>query len=167
MKSTLKLEIENFYRNNRDGLFRYAVSLIQDSNEAEDLVHTGMQVLVEFVRENQCLPDHLRCFVVTCIRNAAVDTLRKRQVSETMIVDISHIMQKDMMAIEHENLARLFSLLTENEKEVILLRDILGYSFREISRIHKRSMFTVASWHRRGICKLRLFLLEEAQNENM
>jgi len=166
VKRNLKLIIERFYLENRRSLYRYALSMVQDTGEAEDLVHGGIEKLVEHVQEHGRPPRHVRCFVVACIRNEAIDLLRKRQSREMSVFDLQQVLNTRTGPPEFEFLARHFQVLTDDEKEVILMKNILGFSLAEIGKIRNVSIFTIATWHRRGIRKLRTSLLEEVINED-
>lgn len=154
-----------FYLECRNSLYRYAVSIVHDSGEAGDLVQWGIEKLVEHAEKHGKLPKRVRCFVVACIRNAAIDMLRKRQSREMNAFDLRQVTDSRTDPPEQELLARHFQVLTDDEKEVLLLKNILGFSFSEIGKIRQTSIFTIASWHRRGIRKLRASLLEEVQRE--
>ncbi|MCD4655008.1 RNA polymerase sigma factor [bacterium] len=160
MNIGLNKQIADFYKATRVALYRHALAYVHDTGEAEDIVHAGLEKLLEYVIEKNAMPRYPRSFVFTCNKNLAIDALRKRKARIEGKMEIGYTIDHISSETRHELLASHFSVLSEDQKETIFLKEILGYTFLEISRIKGRSLFTIASWHRRGMGKLKKVLME-------
>lgn len=65
--------IRRFYGEHKGALFVYALSLVGSREGAEDVVHS---VVAEFL-ERDFLPGDIRPYAFRCVRNRAVDVLRR------------------------------------------------------------------------------------------
>ena len=102
----------------RDRMFRYAQSLLLSPAEAEDAVH---DLLERLWRERGRLEGCRRVdsFVMTAVRNRCLDLLRRQRAAG----------RRDM----RELVRRALACLPGRQREVLHLKDIEGYSTREIA----------------------------------
>lgn len=121
----------------RDRMFRYAQSLLLSSAEAEDAVH---DLLEQMWREHDRM-ERLRrvdSFVMTALRNRCYDLLRRRQANErrrqTIQLGAERSTEADVRHWEAcELVRRAMSGLPDRQREVLHLKEIEGYSTREIA----------------------------------
>ena len=155
MENNLKQEFNLFYQKNRKAFFHYAIALVNDSAEAEDIVHTAMLKLIDYLEKKRHMPEQAKGFTMMCVKNVALDLLRKRSVRESgeltvdKLVDWSAVTRIQAQLLEH------LKTLEPDQKEVIIMKEVIGYTFKEIGQLKGVSMFTAASWHRRGMRQLR------------
>ena len=151
----LKLQLEEFYKNCRHTLYQYAMSLCSNSEEAQDLVHIGFEKLIERVIERGEIPEHTASFVYQCMRNYVIDTVRRQKMRDDIEFDLGHITRRANLTEEQDLLVRLFRRLSQDQREVIMLKEVMGYTFKEISRIREMPLSTITTWYSRGMKKLR------------
>jgi RNA polymerase sigma-70 factor (ECF subfamily) len=150
---------ERLYRSHRSGLFTYALSLLGDETAAEDVVHDVFGSLCE----SPPRAHDLRAFVVRCVRNRALDLLRRRQRSKEhpaqqdsiyAVDDRTHwngVLSKD----QARRIDRAMQALRTEEREIIVLHVYNDMTFHQIARALDAPMGTVVSRYRRGLARLR------------
>lgn len=119
----------------KDAAYRYAVSLLHDPAEAEDVV----QDLYEKLWRRRLLVRRtgFRSLVMTSVRNMSLDRLRVRQRSRQ--TNLEELEQVAVDVAEEDNMATLVRQiilhLPEREREVIHLRDVEGMAFEDIADV--------------------------------
>ena len=118
-----------------DGLYRFAVSLLSDLTEAEDVVQ---QVFEKFWKRH---PDveigAAKTYLFTSVHRACIDFFRRKKTSRNTT---ELLPQHDAGISGHNYEARqlvqkMLEQLTDDQKSLILLRDYEGYSYKEIAKI--------------------------------
>ena len=154
-----------FYKQQKIQLYNYALSIVHQPDEAEDVVHTSLEKLLKFSASHKVTSGDLRILSIRFIKTTALDVLRKRKVRNEVNFDLTTILDERSLSSEHLLVAEHFSCLTENEKEVIILKEVMGYKYREIAQIMDESPSTVSSRYRRGISKMRTRIQEAKDHE--
>jgi RNA polymerase sigma-70 factor (ECF subfamily) len=162
-----------------DALYGFAMVLTHDQTEAEDLVQeTYLRAVRGF---DQLVPDsNLKGWLLTIMRNTWLNQLRhapkgpglieldasKEGSAEWLdrIADDPHIVMVRKM--ELEELGAAIESLPPVYREVVVLRDIEGLSYRQIACILGCPAGTVMSRLGRGRKRLRLLLGCRAENIN-
>ena len=165
---TLASNLEVLYSTERERLFTYALSIVGDEGCSEDIVHDVFGKLCEKPLE----AEDLRAYVYRCVRNRALDILRKKSRTRGFLNSISYTSIYEMnghaadQTMQHKErmlqVQEAMGTLQDGEREVMVLHLHSEMTFGEISKILETPMGTVASRYRRGISKLRKKLSEEA-----
>ena len=159
--------LESVYRTERDRLFTYALSILGNEESSEDVVHDVFRKLCQAPPE----ADDLRAFVFRCVRNRAIDEVRKRARAESALAaegDAS-IFALDSRepwaeAVSRERagqVERSLKGLGAEQREVVVLHIYGGMTFSSISKVLETPFGTVVSRYRRALAKLRKALEEE------
>jgi RNA polymerase sigma-70 factor, ECF subfamily len=154
-------KLRAFYVENRQPLFTYALSITRQREAAEDAIQQAFQQLLR--REEPVA--ELRPYVFRCVRNAALDGLRRAAVRGDSIFAedaVPELVASASVAplLAHE-LDEKLGLLSDDERETIVLKIYDGFTFQEIAALRDAPLPTVASWYRRGMERLKA-LLEKA-----
>lgn len=156
--------LEELYDQYARALFRYAVSLLGSTEDAEDAVQ---EVFVRVAREHKRLRKvkNTKAYLFAATRNAAYTALRSRHRKDKL-----HQVMREQFAAEparrqsqSEPLGGAFAELPTEQREVLALKAFDGMTFKEIAQLVGASINTIASRYRYGIEKLRR-ALEEDQN---
>ena len=141
--------------------FRYAFALSHSDADAEDLVQEACLKL--FARSAE-LP--AKALLLITIRHLYIDRYRRNKlvvIENDKDIDERYGDYDDIeMAIDHADLSEALSTLREQEREVIYLNIIEGYSCSEIAAMTEKSRSTILSLLQRGKAKLRNSLLLSA-----
>ena len=155
------IELERFYRERKNALFAYALSLTGASDSAEDAVHDALASIIS----GGFRPKELEPYVFKCVRNAAADRWRRERKRERSICDYSIFAEfEEHSELDIDELTRCLARLSRERREVIVLKIYDGLTFKQIASVMNASHNTVASWYRRGIDALRR-MMEKAENE--
>jgi len=149
--------LRRFYESNRQELFIYSLAVTRNREAAEDAIHNAFQRLLR----RGSLPDDLRPYVFRCVRNAAIDDLRrdKRRETDLFAAPDDHAVDSHLRT----ELNTMFAQLSNDERETIVLKVFDGMTFQEIADVREVSINTIASWYRRGMEKLRTLWMEEVK----
>jgi len=126
----------------KNKMFRYAYSIIGSKFEAEDIVQEAI-IKVWKKKENFAEIDNKEAWVITIVRNLAIDKVRARKKKSTSDIDdyfhISDNAPGPDVKLEQSDaikkVAEIMNTLADTQKEIITLRDIEGYTYQEIADI--------------------------------
>ncbi|QDT41881.1 ECF RNA polymerase sigma factor SigE [Gimesia alba] len=124
--------------------YRYAVSLSHNRHDAEDLIQ---QACLKVLSQRGTLVG--KSYLFAAIRNLFYDSLRKRQRIENEPLSSESVADT---ATSHTNiveqkidLAEILSCLRVEEREVLFLQVVEGYTAQEISTLTQQPRGTVLS----------------------
>lgn len=152
MSSTETEALRAFYVGSRQQLYTYAVSITGNRESAEDAIHGVFEQLLR--RGN--LPAELRPYVFRCVRNAALDALRRTKVRRDSIFEVTAALDDRAPPVfQSDEIERWLQRLSPDEHETIVLKIYSDLTFQQIADLRQVPLPTVASWYRRGLEKLR------------
>ncbi|MCE1248892.1 MAG: RNA polymerase sigma factor [Firmicutes bacterium] len=137
-------------------LFRYAAIITNNTEDAREIVNeTFFRVFLNSssVRDYSSFTSWL--FRIT--KNLCMDYLSKRRKNLHILETISKdckISGEAESPVNAGNLQESLSVLSQNQKDIIILKDISGYSYAEISSILKKSITSLKTAHSRALKKL-------------
>jgi RNA polymerase sigma-70 factor (ECF subfamily) len=156
------------YEKYRDDLLRLAVSLLNETGTAEDVVH---DVFISFIRSSRQfeLTGSLKGYLATCVANRACNVSRAYRRKENAGLDkvvqiASDFKRPDQWIISSEELQQLSNALAQlpySQREAITLHLQAGMKFREIAEFQEVPTNTAQSRYRCGLDKLRSLLNSE------
>ncbi len=142
-------------------LLRYVNSFVKDSHESEDIVQNVFAKLlgagISKYRETE-VP--FTAWILRVARNAALDHLRARRAIPTEEVRIADHGGAALGTERGRDLRHALELLPEDQREVLVLRHIVGLSPVEIASTLGRTESSVHGLHHRGRRTLQSSLTE-------
>lgn len=155
------------YEKYRDDLLRLAMSLLNEADIAEDIVH---DVFTSFIRTGKQfqLTGSLKAYLATCVANRARNVNRAHR-QQTAGLDASRLVRPssdrpDRWIISTEEFGRLSDALAQlpyDQRETVILHVQGGMKFRELAKLQNVSIKTAQSRYRLGLDKLRSLLNSE------
>ena len=140
----------------KDAAYRYAVSLLHNPAEAEDLVQDLYEKL--WWRRLLLRQSGFRSLVLTSTRNMALDCLRERE-RRRLITDIGEATGQGVELKEPSDevaiIKRIISSLPDREREVIHLRDVEEMEFTDIAEVVGSNVAAVRMAHSRARQRVR------------
>ena len=123
----------------KDKLYRFALRIVRDSQEAEDVVQDIM-IKVWDKREEWQNWSNIEAMCMTMTRNLSIDRTRGKHrkvgeipegfdIIETTASPEQEASSKDMV----NHIRKIMDQLPEKQKSVIQLRDVEGYTYQEIA----------------------------------
>lgn len=156
------------YQKYLDDLLTLAAGLLNDPNEAEDVVQ---DVFVSFVKsaKNFKLRGSLKAYLATSVVNRVRDRIRKKRTRsldrDRYKVDID-VQKPDQSLIYSEQWQQVIRALDElpyPQREAILLRLKSELRFREIAKVQNVSVHTAMARYKGGMNRLKSSLNGEAR----
>jgi RNA polymerase sigma-70 factor, ECF subfamily len=146
-----------------DALYRYLTARLGSAEDAEDVLQETFCRFARYSARWKLVRDP-RAFAFRCARNEAHRFLKKkakeRQKTEMLRPEwISAVMRGPGRAAE-VRLGEALAALPVKQREVVLLKDLEGLSFKAIGSACGTTAGTAASRYRYGIEKLRAFFGE-------
>lgn len=139
-----------------DSLYRFALSLCKNRDDARDAVQEAFARLWE--KKDSVDPQKVKSYLFTTVHHKVIDLFRRSgryqgidaQVTRMSVVQESHGLQE----VLHEAL----TTLPEVQRSVILLRDYEGYNYDEIAEITGLNLSQVKVYIFRGRQKLKSYI---------
>ena len=152
-----ELILEQLYDQYAHALFRYAVSLLNSAEDAEDAVQ---EVFVKIARGHRRVGRirNLKAYLFTATRNASYTLLRSRKRGENLHEELcSDYLTRPAAGdeLKSDAICKGFATLPIEQREVLVLHIYDGLTFKEIAKTIGSSISTVTSRYRYGIEKLR------------
>jgi RNA polymerase sigma-70 factor, ECF subfamily len=142
-----------------DNVFGYVWSIVHDEHEAEDVTQQVFAKLLRILPKYQERSAPFLAWVLTVARNVALDQMRQRRaIPYEEIGDREDAVHSDDPC-EALTLREAIGSLPEDQREVVLLRHVVGMSPGEIATHLGRSEPSVHGLHHRGRGALRAELL--------
>ena len=156
------------YEKYRDDLLRLALSLLNETDIAEDVVQ---DVFASFIRNRRQfrLTGSLKSYLATCVANRARNENRSYQRRRNSGLDNVDSLTSDsnrpdrwiICSDEFKRLNEALAQLPYDQRETVILRAQNGMKFRHIAEAQHVPIKTVQSRYRAGLNKLRSLLNSE------
>ncbi|QNR70139.1 RNA polymerase sigma factor [Paenibacillus peoriae] len=149
--------VEDLYLSCKSDLLGYLLRILHNKQDAEDLLH---ECFIRFIRASPDLPqDRIRFYLLRIAKNLAIDLIRKRKKIEEYILrkELFHY-HWDILDFEiQEEVNRILLMASNIEQRTVLeLRLVRGYSIKETARILNKSENSVKSSLHRASKRIKL-----------
>jgi RNA polymerase sigma-70 factor (ECF subfamily) len=142
-----------------EALRRYALALVGNSADADDLVQESLRRVLSYVEEHGRV-ENWRAYLHTTLHNVFVSQITsssaRNQVSLEECSEEMFCSAPQHTQIECQDLGRELLRLPVDQREVVLLVALEGYSYKEVADMLGIPLGTVMSRLNRGRIALRL-----------
>jgi len=159
------------YDRHYDAVYRYCYYHVGDAPLAQDLAGEVFVRMVENLDRFDVRGRPLLAWLYAIARNLIADTYRKRGQSPQLPLDQVQVADKDTLAqrVEQrllaEDLAAALRRLTEEQRQVILLKFVLDHDNAEVARMLGKSEGAIKSLQHRALAALRRALEQGRDHE--
>jgi RNA polymerase sigma-70 factor (ECF subfamily) len=143
---------------------RYVGSFVHDHHEAEDITQNVFAKLLTSIGKYEQREVPFAAWILRVARNAALDHVRARRAIPTAEVRVSDTGQAQMGIDRGRDLRQALEQLPEDQREVLVLRHVVGLSPNEIANQLGKSESSVHGLHHRGRRTLQANLVELRAN---
>lgn len=143
-----------------DDVLRYITGLIRDHHEAEDITQNVFAKLMRAIKKYEERAVPFDAWILRVARNAALDYLRAKRAIPTEEVRLADTGHAQTALDRGQALRQALEDLPEDQREVLVLRHIVGLSPMEIADTLDKSESSVHGLHHRGRRSLRANLTE-------
>lgn len=144
--------------NYADGIYRFALKVIKDSELAKDIVQESFEKL--WKNKEAVENSKSKSYLYTVAYNSMIDKIRKNKKVEKYADELynkSNSINHDYSDL-NELLHRAAERLPDVQRSVLLLRDYEGYSYEEIENITGLSLSQVKVYIYRARLQMRQFI---------
>jgi RNA polymerase sigma-70 factor, ECF subfamily len=143
-----------------DDVLRYVNSFVRDHHEAEDITQNVFAKLMSAIKRYEQREVPFDAWILRVARNAALDQLRARRAIPTEEVRLTDTGSVQTGIDRGRDLREALEALPEDQREVLVLRHIVGLSPVEIAGTLDKTESSVHGLHHRGRRSLRAGLRE-------
>jgi RNA polymerase sigma-70 factor (ECF subfamily) len=143
-----------------DDVLRYVTSFVRDSHEAEDITQNVFAKLMTAIKKYEQREVPFDAWILRVARNAALDHLRAKRAIPTEEVRLVDTGRAQTSLDRGRALRQALEDLPEDQREVLVLRHIVGLSPVEIAGTLDKTESSVHGLHHRGRRTLRASLAE-------
>jgi RNA polymerase sigma-70 factor (ECF subfamily) len=146
------------------GLYRYSVRLLSDANLAEECVSETFRRFLEILRDGGGPTDYLQAYLYRTAHNWITDHYRRNPIQTTPLENELNLqesggtVQEVDRNIERQQLRDALMDLTPDQRQVIVLKFIEGWSNEAIARVVDKPIGAVKSLQHRALDSLRRIL---------
>lgn len=162
-REALGMVVERYY----DDIYRFCLYMIHDENDAYDLTQ---EVFLKFIKYGSSYQhNNLKGYLLTIARNICFNYFRNKKeafpVFEMDNVEEISMIQKEYNEVEMSMwFVEILGRLSDEIREVIILRIYEELKFREIAKIMGSSISTAKSRFRLGVKHLKIMMEDENEN---
>ena len=145
------------YEQTHAAVYGFALSILRNRQDAEDVQHDTYIQIWKAAGSYQPSGKPI-AWIYTITRNLTRMRLRDQGRTVTVSPEDWHTMFADIPAVDQEDrmvLASLLEVLSDEERQIILLHAMTGLKHREIAELMELKLATVLSKYNRAIKKLR------------
>ncbi len=143
-----------------DDVLRYVASFVRDHHEAEDITQNVFTKLMTAIRKYEQREVPFEAWILRVARNAALDHLRAKRAIPTEEVRVADTGSAQTGLDRGRALREALEELPDDQREVLVLRHIVGLSPVEIAGALNKTESSVHGLHHRGRRSLRVSLAE-------
>jgi len=141
-------------------IYQYAYSLLRNKSEAEDLVAETFLRALEAMKRYRWTGRPLSSWLLTIARNLGMNQLRRRQRTKDAFPLLPDFIPRNPPepgsgdGVDIEELRQAIAALSPAEREVILLRFVLGLDYPQVAQVVGKSVENVRVIQYRALRKL-------------
>lgn len=159
IKHNNKIAYEKLYNRYNKLVYGIAFSILKNKEDSEDVVQTVFSKL--YVLEKDKLPtDKIGTWLYTVTKNEALLLLRKNNndVNLDIIYDLEDENNEIDRFINKDSYNRLINGLNQKEQEIVSLKILSNFTFKEIGELLGESVSTIKWRYYKSIYSLRIML---------
>lgn len=156
--------LEQLYQSTHSAIYAFALSILKNSSDAEDVVHDCYLNVLRASGNYQSYGKPL-AWMLSITRNLCMDTLKKKERIQGSEVEDWMLVSDESNQNNQLLLQQYFEVLDDEEREIVVLHALTGLKFREIAQIVQKSLSTVLSKYNRSLKKLKKAIQERGLYE--
>jgi len=154
--------IRFLYLRYKDNVYGYVLSFVRDTHEAEDVTQQVFLKLLSVIHKYQAREVPFTSWLLRVARNAALDHLRQRRTVPCEEVYESSHQADDAGRDRRWGLEQALEALPEEQRNVVVLRHLVGLTPGEIAERMGRSEASIHGLHHRARKAMRRELIDVA-----
>lgn len=148
------------YLRHADEILCFVKSLVKDHHEAEDITQNVFIKLMRVIGKYEPREVPFSAWIRKVARNVALDHLRARRLTLFEDIQVAEDDRRQVSRERNQDLCEALTQLTEDQREVLILRHIVGLSPTEIAKLLGKNENAIHALHHRGRLSLQSALTE-------
>ena len=155
------------YRQTKASVFGYALSLLKNPYDAEDVLHDCF-VSIYSAAEGYVSSRKPMAWILTITRNLCLQKLRSSRACDVPLEELElYLRERAALTLEDRALIEYcLAALSDSEREILLLHAVSGFKHREIADMLALPLATVLSKYSRSLKKVRTHLAKEERTDD-
>ncbi len=157
-----KEALKRLYELTSNQIYGFALSILKNMHEAEDVLH---DVYIKIVENAHTYQDNGKpmAWIFTITKNLSLMRLRKTKhhVDINEIIEILPSKCEGDILENRQLVTAAFSYITDEERNILMLHAVAGYKNHEIAKLLDLPLSTVLSKYHRAIKKIKKYMSEE------
>lgn len=157
--------LEELYKQTDTSVYGFALSILKNPHEAEDVMHDAYVKIYESAETYQPMGKPM-AWILTIVRNLALSRFRSKDKSNLVLEEdfsVSNSYDFTESSMDQLIINKILKILSDEERQIVILHSITGLKHKEISELLRIPLSTVLSKYHRSLAKLRKLLKEEAK----
>ena len=157
------------YDRYNQALYYFALRMLGDQEQAEDCVAETFSRFLKAMRAGHGPNDNLKAYLYRSAHNWVTDQYRRRPISNIELNDElpetrqNSPTEQAELNINGQKIRAALGRITNEQRQVIILRFVEGWELDEIAASLKRPIGAIKALQHRAIARLRTILLNEKQ----
>ncbi len=152
--------IQFLYLRYKNNVYGYVLSIVRDAHEAEDVTQSVFMKLISVIHKYEPRQAPFTAWILRVARNVAIDSLRERRGIPCEEVIESWRPSDDSSHDRRRGLEQALETLPKDQRDVVVLRNLVGLSPGEIADRMGRTESSVHGLHHRARQVLRRELIQ-------
>lgn len=154
------------------GIYRYAMRLLGDENQAEDCVAETFSRFLKILRSGNGSQDHLQAYLYRIAHNWITDNYRRQplpalDLDETLRAEDGFLPENQVdHYLEQQQVRLALQSLTPDQRQVITLRFIEGWENQEVAAALEKPVGAIKALQHRALNTLRRLLVQDEKEKN-
>jgi RNA polymerase sigma-70 factor (ECF subfamily) len=139
-----------------DGVYRFALKIMNEMNMAKDIVQESFEKL--WINRKTIEESKAKSYLFTVAYHLMIDKKRKNKLFDKYADTVFEYAHEEQYSDLNELLHRAAERLPEIQRSVLLLRDYEGYSYEEIENITGLSLSQVKVYIHRARLQMKQYI---------
>ncbi len=152
--------LATLYHMTSAGVYAYALSILKNSHDAEDVLHDCYLKIWSGAASYQSAGKPM-AWILTIAKNLSLQTLRRQSKHTQLSQEDWHGYMEDTAELTTDDkvvLRQCMEKLADDERQIVVLHAVSGFKHREIAQLLDLALPTVLSKYHRAIKKLKAHL---------
>lgn len=146
---------EELYKRTSTSVYAYALSILKNTFDAQDVMHDSY-VKIYYNANNYHSFGKPMAWIFTIVKNEALKKIEANSKIVEINEDVCFKAEKNFEEVESDIiLDNCFKILTDEEREIIIMHAVAGFKHREIAQQMQLPISTILSKYNRAIKKLK------------
>ena len=149
--------MEQLYRAAAPGVYAYALSILKNSHDAEDVLQETFLSIHRNAASYRSQEKPM-AWILTITKNLCLKRLKELQRSSKTPIDDFMLQDNSVSSDDKLVIEACMKVLSDEERQIVVLHAVSGFKYREIAKMMSLPLSTVISKYHRALKKMKASL---------